>query len=186
MSETCYSAIPKSFLSADQLTRDSFSLGRVVWDSGYRPDVLLALWRGGTPVGIAVHEYLKFKGLDCYHTAIKSSSYTAIGESVTPELESFERVFRRLPAGGRVLVVDDIFDTGKTAQRVYEEFADVNCSLKFAVLYYKPLRNVTSLKPDYHIHETDRWLVFPHEIEGLSPEEIMAKDPDLYNLLFDC
>jgi hypothetical protein len=33
------------------------------------------------------------------------------------------------------------------------------------------------LKPDYFVEETDRWLVFPHEIQGLTREEILANKP---------
>jgi len=38
---------------------------------------------------------------------------------------------------------------------------------------YKPARKVTDLKPDFYIHASDRWLVFPHELCGLTPQEIL-------------
>jgi hypothetical protein len=39
--------------------------------------------------------------------------------------------------------------------------------------WYKPSRNVTDLVPDFYIHATDQWLVFPHELRGLTPQEIL-------------
>jgi hypothetical protein len=50
--------------------------------------------------------------------------------------------------------------------------------IRIATVWYKPRRNVTDLKPDYYIHETDHWLIFPHEIDGLSPEEIRRHKPE--------
>ena len=44
--------------------------------------------------------------------------------------------------------------------------------VKFAALYYKPGRNETELVPDYYLHETTQWLVFPHELDGLSGAEL--------------
>jgi len=45
--------------------------------------------------------------------------------------------------------------------------------VKLATLYYKPKHNVTDIEPDYFLYKTDKWLVFPHELIGLSHEEIM-------------
>jgi hypothetical protein len=50
--------------------------------------------------------------------------------------------------------------------------------------YYKPSRNTTTFAPDYYVRETDHWLVFPHELMDLTPDEIRTKDPFLHDLLF--
>ena len=42
---------------------------------------------------------------------------------------------------------------------------------------YKPDSNRTNLSPDFYIRETDKWLMFPHEAEGMSAEEIRADKP---------
>ena len=55
--------------------------------------------------------------------------------------------------------------------------------VKIATVYYKPARNQTDLMPDYYVHKTDEWLVFPHEICGLSEAEIAAHKPDVAALL---
>ena len=48
---------------------------------------------------------------------------------------------------------------------------------RIATVYYKPSRNQTDMTPDYYVHETEQWLVFPHEIVGLSVDEIRAHKP---------
>ena len=51
--------------------------------------------------------------------------------------------------------------------------------IKVATPYFKPNKNKTNRKPDFYIHETEKWLVFPHELEGLSIEEIVQNKPSL-------
>ena len=52
-----------------------------------------------------------------------------------------------------------------------------------ATPYFKPSNNQTTLKPNYFLHETDKWLVFPHELEGLSIDEIKKHKPELHDLI---
>jgi hypothetical protein len=44
-------------------------------------------------------------------------------------------------------------------------------------VYYKPARRKVDITPDYYVHETDKWLVFPHELDGLSEQEIRDHKP---------
>ncbi len=173
----------KVYLDSNGLTRDSFALARRIYDSGFVPDVIIALWRGGTPVGIAVHEFLHYKGVNCYHTVVKTSSYTGIAQHGEPVVENLDYVMARLDSRSNVLVVDDIFDSGHTAEAMKRIITRVTPNVKIATLYFKPLRNKTDFAPDYHVKETDSWLVFPHELVGLSPAEILEKDPYIYSLL---
>jgi hypothetical protein len=50
-------------------------------------------------------------------------------------------------------------------------------NVRIATVYFKPARNKTQLKPDFYIRATDEWLVFPHELKGLTREEILAHKP---------
>jgi hypoxanthine phosphoribosyltransferase len=88
-----------------------------------------------------------------------------------------------LKTAKRVLVVDDIFDSGDTVAAVKDAFSPFVSDLKFATLYYKPLRNKWPFGPDWWLRETDAWLVFPHELMGLTPEEVRRKDPEIYRTL---
>ena len=51
--------------------------------------------------------------------------------------------------------------------------------VRIAVPWYKPSRNQTKLTPDYFIHETAEWLVFPHELDALSPAELKQARPEV-------
>ena len=55
--------------------------------------------------------------------------------------------------------------------------------IRIATPYFKPSKNKTDRVPDYYIHETDEWLVFPHELQGLSMDEIKAHKPELDSLI---
>ena len=174
----------KVFLSANEVAHDSFLLAHKIFTSGYRPDAIIALWRGGSPIGIVVHEFMAFKGVDCYHSIVKCTSYTGIGTSGAPVVESIDHVRKRLTSNSKVLVVDDIFDTGRTAACMLEELHKTTPHVRFAVPYYKPSKNTTVIEPDYYVRATDSWLVFPHELSGLSAEEIRRKDPFVHSLLY--
>jgi hypoxanthine phosphoribosyltransferase len=175
----------KLFIDPRQLLRDSFALAGAIYDSGYRPEVLLVLWRGGTPVGIVVHEFLLYKGIRTYHAPVKAESYLAIGQSGEPRVEHLDSILGDLAQDSRVLVVDDIFDTGCTVRKIRDLLAHKTRNVRIATLYYKPSRNRTELVPDFFVRETDRWIVFPHELMDLSPEEIRAKDEYIHSLLSD-
>lgn len=174
----------KIYVTADQLALDSFALARRIHDSGFVPDVLVVLWRGGTPIGVIIHEYLQFKGIHTYHTALKCTSYTGIQTRGAPTVENLSPLLDILTPESRVLIVDDIFDTGCTARTVTESMATRTSHIRIATLFYKPAKNQTDLTPDYFLHETDQWIVFPHELMGLREEEIREKDPRVHALLF--
>ena len=68
----------KYYISAQQLLQDSIELGRRVIESGFRPNYMVGVWRGGTPVGIAVQELLDYFKVEADHIAIRTSSYAGI------------------------------------------------------------------------------------------------------------
>ena len=175
----------KHYLSADEYLRDSWRLAAAVRRSGWRPDILIALWRGGAPVGVAVHEFFKVTGWNVQHLPLKCSSYSGIG--VNEGEVAFTHgdiVFGMLRRGDRVLVVDDVFDTGKTAAAVRAKLAPLGVEFRIACVYWKPGKNTTTLKPDYFVRDVGlEWIVFPHEIEGLTREEIAVKDPLLASIM---
>ena len=175
--------LKKTYLTANEVTRDSFLLAHKVYVSGFAPDVIIALWRGGTPVGCVVHEYLQQRGIACYHTAVKVTSYTGIGTHGEAVIENIEAVCALLKPESRVLVVDDIFDSGRTAQALRHRLEPLARDIRFAMPYFKPGSNVMPFAPDYFVHQTDSWLVFPHELAGLTSEEIREKDPFVAGLL---
>lgn len=177
----------KTFITAGELLADSFRLGARIFRSGFRPDFVVGIWRGGAPVAAPIHEYLQVRGITADHIAIKASSYTGIDQrSKTVEVTGLEPLLARIEQKHALLLVDDVFDTGLTLQAILAQLraaAGSRCpsQIRLACPWYKPAHNCTSLKPDYYLHETDRWLVFPHELAGLSSAEIRQK-PDLAGL----
>ena len=175
----------KHYLSANDYLRDTWRLAAAVKASGWKPDILIALWRGGAPVGIAMHEYFKVTGWPMQHLPLKCASYDGIGSNPGGvEFTHGDIVFGMLRKGDRVLIVDDVFDTGKTAAAVKARIDAVGAEMRMACVYWKPQKNVTTLKPDYYVRDVGLdWIVFPHEIEGLTKDEIAVKDPMLAELM---
>ena len=171
----------KTYISADELLADSFRLGRDVLESGFRPTHIVGVWRGGAPIGIAVQEFLAFKGVDTDHISIRTSSYTGIDTQAREvKVHGEGYLVDTLNADDRVLIVDDVFDSGRSIEallRVLKAKCRRNypADVRIATVYYKPSRNQTDLTPDFFRHECDEWLVFPHELCGLTPEEVAAK-----------
>ena len=78
--------------------------------------------------------------------------------------------------------VKDDFDSGRSLEAVIVELRrrcrrNLPDKIRIATIYYKPDRNHSSLVPDYYVRATDKWLVFPHEVQGLTREEILANKP---------
>ena len=175
--------MPKLYISADQQCRDSFALARNIWDTGYRPDLLIGLWRGGTPIAVAVHEFFVYKGHACANLPVKCSSYEGMSRTDNLKIDLPENFRSYLTPGKKILVVDDVFDSGKTAAGLKQFLLDSGCEPKIATLFFKPKNNQTSIVPDFYLKSTDEWIVFPHELEGLTVEEIRCKDPEIAKLV---
>jgi uncharacterized protein len=173
----------KIYLTADDLLADSFRLGQAILASGFAPTHLVGIWRGGAPVGIAVQELLEYHGCHCDHIAIRTSSYTGI-DRTAPEVRVFAlgHLIDSLDPEHRLLVIDDVFDSGRSIEAFLRELAarcrhNMPREVRIATVYWKPARNRTALRPDFFVHATDAWLVFPHEINGLSIDEIRRNKP---------
>jgi uncharacterized protein len=174
----------KTVLSAQELLEDSFRLGLRILESGFRPTMIIAIWRGGTPVGIAVQEILSYAGLEADHIAIRTSSYVGVDERGSVAVHGLNYIIKKICYDDRVLIVDDVFDTGNTIKAVVEELShrardNTPEDIRIAVPWYKPSRNETDLVPDYYIRETAEWLVFPHELDALTPEELRQVRPEI-------
>lgn len=173
----------KVFISADSLLADSFELAAKVLASGYRPSFLVALWRGGAPIGIAVQEWLEYRGLRTDHITARTSSYTGIDQTdKTVRVHAMDYLVSKVTSEDHVLLVDDVFDSGRSIEAVLDELqrrcpSNYPKDVKIATVYYKPSRNRSRRTPDWYVHATDQWLVFPHELVGLTEMEIAEHKP---------
>lgn len=177
----------KQYIDAQQLLDDSFNLGLKILESGYVPNFIVAIWRGGTPVGIAVQELLDYFGIHTDHISIRTSLYKGIEERESQvQVHGLGYVVKNVKATDSLLIVDDVHDTGLSIQQVIADIR-TECQLntpdiRVATPYYKPGNNKVGRVPDYYLHETDKWLVFPHELAGLSVKEIVDNKPGVDTL----
>jgi uncharacterized protein len=175
--------LEKTFISAESLLHDSLQLGVQVVRSAFRPSFLVGVWRGGAPIGISVQEVLEYNGIECDHISIRTSSYSGIDQQArTVRVHAIDYLVSRLTFEDRLLLIDDVFDSGRSLEAVVDELArrcrrNLPEHIRIATVYYKPARNRSRLKPDYFVRETDQWLVFPHELQGLTREEILEHKP---------
>ncbi len=179
----------KIYLTAQGLLEDSFKLAHQILTSGFRPSFMIAVWRGGAPIGIAVQEFLAFHGIQTDNIAIRTSSYSNI-DNQSREIQIFglNYLVKNMQHTDRLLLVDDVFDTGRSMEAIIKELhrrmrLNMPEDVRIAVPYYKPSRNQTDRAPDYYVHETADWIKFPHSLEGLSMEEIREKRPAIYEIL---
>jgi hypoxanthine phosphoribosyltransferase len=180
----------KRYLSAEELQRDAFRLGARILHSGFRPSAIIALWRGGTPIGIAVQEFLEhYGGISADHIAIRTSSYSGIeNQSRQVRIHGLGYLIRHLNREDRLLIVDDVYDSGRTIEALIARLErecrrNLPQAIRIAVPWYKPTRNETGRAPDYYLHETDRWIKFPYSLEGLTADEIRTHRPEIHEIL---
>ena len=168
----------KLYIDANTLLTQSFELAKVIFDSDFKPTALIALWRGGTPIGIAIHEGLSFLGVNTKHFALRTSYYDNHNQRLdNVEIDNLDSIIDQLNKNDSLLIVDDVFDSGNTINTLLNalhksDIIDTPKEIRIATPYYKPNNNQTNLKPDFYLQETEQWIVFPHELHGLSDEEI--------------
>ncbi|MDH3547051.1 MAG: phosphoribosyltransferase family protein, partial [Gammaproteobacteria bacterium] len=113
----------KIVLSAQQLLEDSFQLGLNILESGFEPTMIIAIWRGGTPVGMAVQEILAYCGIQSDHIAIRTSSYVGVDQRGTVAVHGMNYIIKKICYDDRLLIIDDVFDTGHTIAAVIDDLS---------------------------------------------------------------
>ncbi|MAG00720.1 MAG: hypoxanthine phosphoribosyltransferase [Acidiferrobacteraceae bacterium] len=178
----------KIYITAEDLLIDSFRLGAEIINSGFEPNFIIGVWRGGTPVGIAVQELLDYHGFKTDHIAIRTSSYRGIGDrGDSVMVHGLGYLIRKINAEDRLLIVDDVYDSGLSVKAVLDTLSararkNTPNDIRIATPWFKPGNNKSGRIPDYYLHETDRWLVFPHELDGVSKEELIENKPGIESI----
>ena len=145
---------PREVLSYELFGTAVQDLARQVVDSGYEPDIVLSIARGGLALGMGLGYALDVKNL----SAVNVEFYTGVDERLdvpimlppTPDVVDL--------AGLRVLIADDVADTGRTLEIVRDFLAGHVSEVRIAVIYEKPW---TVVKADYVWRRTERWIDFP-------------------------
>lgn len=151
-------------LTWEEFGEASRDLSRLVVESGWAPDLLVAIARGGLLLAGALSYAMGVKAVGTMNVEF----YTGVGQTLEeprllPPLLDVSAI-----TGHRVLVIDDVADSGRTLAMVMRLIGEHGLSLdghasvpvqaRSVVIYRKP-RSV--LVPDYEWRVTDRWINFP-------------------------
>ncbi len=181
----------KKFLDEETLILDSFKLGVKIFESGFKPTYIVGLWRGGSSVGIYVQECLQTLGIDTEHLSLRTSYR---GQPYYHDMASLpvsnirvhgtRFLLENLNADDALLIVDDVFSTGKNIEAVIKRLQsrlkrNMPEEVKIATLWQRPSYRAVDFEPDFVLHQTADWLVFPYEMTGLSVAEISQHKPFL-------
>ncbi len=144
----------REVLTWEQFGAASRELAQQVADDGYEPEIILAIARGGLLIAGALGYALSVKNLYTmnveYYTGVDERLEVPMILPPTPELIDVERA--------RVLIADDVADTGHTLALVKEFCTGKVAEVRSAVLYEKP-RSV--VRCEYVWRHTDLWVNFP-------------------------
>ncbi len=152
--ETGAEAPPREVLGYAEFGSAVRQLATEVHASGYAPDIVLTIARGGMLLGGAIAYALAVKNVHVMNVEF----YTGVNQRLDfpvmlPPVLNMVDI-----RGTRVLVVDDVADTGHTLKLVVDYCSGEVAELRTAVLYEKPQSIVNC---DYVWRHTDRWIEFP-------------------------
>jgi len=179
----------KEFLPYDTVRNNALKLAHRIHSDGFIPDVIYVSLRGGAYLGNVISEYFKLvkpQGRPVFYAAVVARSYTDIRQHDRVMVDGWTYPPEHLRSGDKILLVDDIFDTGRTINHLVEIFLDKGIprkDVKVAVHDYKHIpegRDRQPIQPDYWCRkletgspEGDRWIHYmSHELVGLSDVEL--------------
>ncbi|KXB06061.1 xanthine phosphoribosyltransferase [candidate division MSBL1 archaeon SCGC-AAA382A20] len=126
----------------------------VVIREEYNPDVIVGIARGGLIPSVRLSHLFN----DLLMRVVHVKYYKNVNET-TEKPEIFWSDVNKLE--GKVLLVDDVADTGSTLEVVIDHLEDrIENDLKISTIAYKPS---SKIEPDYYIYETEKWIIFPWE-----------------------
>ena len=186
----------KRFVSEQQLLEDAYRLAKRVYDSGFRPDFIVGVWRGGAAVGIYLQECLQYLGVETDHIAVRTSYagrnhyFRQLENEEAIQAHGLGYLFERLNAHNRLLIVDDVYSTGRHIQAIVDRLRQV-CrrnfpgDLRVAAAYYRPPAAAMASPPDYFQQQSSDWLVLPYEVRDIDRDDMARHKPWLLPILDD-
>ena len=184
----------KKYIREKVLIQDSFKLAIKIFNSEFKPDFLVGLWRGGSTVGIYVQECLQHLGVQTDHISIRTSYQgepdyqERIKKGREIRVHGLQYLLENLNHDQKLLIVDDVYGSGSSVNAVIKQLSErlkknMPSNYKVAVPWYKPSKNTSGRVPDFYVHETDEWLVLPYELVGLDTNEIAKNKPGVSEIL---
>jgi len=132
-------------------------LAQEIKKDSFKPDIIVGFSRGGWPPARVLSDLLNNPNL----ANVKVEFYLGVAE--TKGEPTLTQPVSVNVAGKKVLIVDEVADTGKSLKLIKEHLAKEGATeVKVATIYYKPWSIIT---PDYYARETSHWIVFPWEIK---------------------
>lgn len=153
----------KEVLTWELFGQASRDLAQAVADSDFTPEIIIAVARGGLLPGGALSYALGIKLCDAINVEFYTDVHQTLPDPVllAPLLDTDSIKDRRL------LVVDDVADSGRTLALVLDLLRAHGADTRSAVLYAK---SATVVEPDFVWRHTDDWIVFPWSAqEPVSP-----------------
>ena len=144
----------KEVLTWEGFGTASRDLAQMIVDSDFTPDIIIAVARGGLLPAGALSYAMGVKLSD----AVNVEFYTDVHETLPDPVLLAPMLDTESISGKKVLVVDDVVDSGRTLALVLELLSGHGAQCRSAVVYEKPQSEV---KPDYAWKTTDEWIVFP-------------------------
>ena len=167
----------KQYIKSDELLDYSLELGIKIFKSDYKPNCIMGIWRGGAQISITIQELFEYLNIKMKNIYIGTSSYYDIEkQNSNIYIDSQIDNIRNLTKEDKILIIDDVYDSGLSIQKVISHiktYCYTIPTIKVGTIYFKPNNNKTDMIPDFYIHDTDNWLVFPHELLYLHLNEIM-------------
>jgi len=133
-------------------------LAATILRTGWMPDIVVAVARGGLLPGGAIAYALGAKNCG----ALNVELYTGIGTTLSAPVISPPMLDRDALRGMRVLLVDDVSDSGRTLAMSVELIRDAGAEVRSVTLYTKP---GTLLEPDFYWRRTPKWINFPWSVD---------------------
>jgi len=160
----------REIMTWDMLGEATRSLSQMVADDGYEPDMILGIARGGLLPAGAIGYALSIKNVYTMNVEF----YTGVDERLdVPRILPPAPDFVDL-SNGKILVVDDVADTGHTLKSV-EEFCEGKVGEVRTACIYEKSHSV--VKCDYVWKRTDEWINFPwSDKEPVAKREWSVKD----------
>ncbi len=193
----------KEFVTSDLIRNNTLKMAHKIVNDGFIPDIIYVSLRGGAYVANVMSEYFKLLKTDrpVLFAAVVARSYSDIRENSKVMIDGWTYSPDHLRPGDKVLIVDDIFDTGKTINHLVEVIIDKGVprkDVKVAVhdyKYFTEQEEQLPIQPDYWCRkfesanrENDNWLHYlNHELVGLTDAELeeyyYKDDPELRGIL---